>query len=62
MLEASHEGFNTFEDAFVLAFNINLQGIVILGDYLQFLPAMEQQDEIIVYNTYEKRRGSTFGD
>ncbi len=50
------------EPAFRLTFNINFPGIAILRGYLEFLPAMEQQAAIFVFDTYENRRVCTFGD
>ncbi len=57
--EASDEGFDPFEGVFGLTFHTDLPGNVILWDYLQLLPTMEQQAAIFVYNTYENYRVCT---
>ncbi len=47
---------------FGLTVHIDLPGSVILRDYLQLLPTMEQQAAILVYNTYENYRVCTLTD
>ncbi len=60
--DASEADFDPFDDTFGLAFNIDHPGNLILNDYLQFLPIVEQQAALALVNLYETRRVSNFGD
>ncbi len=60
--DASEADFGPFEDTFGLAFSIDHPGNLILNDYLQFLPIVEQQAALVLVNLYETRRVSNFGE
>ncbi len=60
--DASEADFDPFEDTFGLAFNINHPRNLILNDYLQFLPIVEQEAALVLVNLYKTRRGLTFGE
>ncbi len=58
--DTSDDSFDTFEDVFGLAVDIDWPGNDILRDYLQILPALEHRAAVIVHNTYENGRICTF--
>ncbi len=58
--DTSDDGFDTFEDVFGLAVDFDWPGNVILSEYLQLLPALEQRAAVRVHNTHENVRVSTF--
>ncbi len=60
--DASEAVFDSFVDAFGLAFNIDHPGNLILNDYLQFLHIAEQEAALALVNLYETRRVSTFAE
>ncbi len=60
--DESEADFDTFEDTFGRAFNIDHPGNVIRNDYLQFLPIAEQELALAFMSLYETRRDVTFGE